>query len=485
MAARTSATPLMTADSVAKGASTVSASSRARVVLPEPGGPQRTIEDEPAVLDHAAQRAALADEGGWPTNSPGRAAGCGPPAERARRGRPAATTGRSWSRDRDVGRARVESRPAGCRTGIAGHRRDALGVPSRQPPGPDRPPSAETRRPDREPRADPPACPWPDAPARHRPRGRLAADDQPPRPRVPRPARPRDDRLQRALRTEHDVLHPDRLGHRRPGGGRRQPPVAGRPGPGRQHRRRSAIASPRSPRRYGADVSRMRRRVGRRCRPGRRAAHARGDGRGRASAGRHPADAQRDLDRRDQPARGLGRGGAIGACPRSLILVDGISGVGAVPFETDGWGLDVVVTGSQKAWMVPPGLAMVAVSPRAWAAAERAHDAALLLRPAARTARAAARARRRGRPRSASASASTSPWPRSRRRAGMRSSPGIAPAAPPRAPASPPSASSCSPIRPTPRTPSPPPGCRRASTGPCSTAPSRRAASSSPAARAS
>ena len=60
------------------------------------------------------------------------------------------------------------------------------------------------------------------------------------------------------------------------------------------------------------------------------------------------------------------------AAPDALLLVDGISGAGAVPFETDRWGVDVVVTGSQKAWMVPPGLSMLAVGPRAWAAAERA-----------------------------------------------------------------------------------------------------------------
>lgn len=58
--------------------------------------------------------------------------------------------------------------------------------------------------------------------------------------------------------------------------------------------------------------------------------------------------------------------------PDALILVDGISGLGAVPFESDAWDLDVVVTGSQKSWMVPPGLAMVSVSARAWAAGERA-----------------------------------------------------------------------------------------------------------------
>jgi aspartate aminotransferase-like enzyme len=55
--------------------------------------------------------------------------------------------------------------------------------------------------------------------------------------------------------------------------------------------------------------------------------------------------------------------------PDALILVDAISGLGAVPFETDAWGLDVVVSGSQKAWMVAPGLVFVSVSPRAWAAA--------------------------------------------------------------------------------------------------------------------
>ncbi len=58
--------------------------------------------------------------------------------------------------------------------------------------------------------------------------------------------------------------------------------------------------------------------------------------------------------------------------PDALILVDSVSGLGAVPFEMDGWGVDVVVTGSQKAWMAAPGLAMVAASPRTWAAMERA-----------------------------------------------------------------------------------------------------------------
>ncbi len=58
--------------------------------------------------------------------------------------------------------------------------------------------------------------------------------------------------------------------------------------------------------------------------------------------------------------------------PDTLILVDSVSGLGAVPFEMDAWGVDVVVTGSQKAWMSAPGLAMIAASERAWAAMETA-----------------------------------------------------------------------------------------------------------------
>ncbi len=58
--------------------------------------------------------------------------------------------------------------------------------------------------------------------------------------------------------------------------------------------------------------------------------------------------------------------------PDALILVDSVSGLGAVPFEMDAWGVDVVVTGSQKAWMAAPGLAMIAASERAWAAMEMA-----------------------------------------------------------------------------------------------------------------
>ena len=58
--------------------------------------------------------------------------------------------------------------------------------------------------------------------------------------------------------------------------------------------------------------------------------------------------------------------------PDALILVDSVSGLGAVPFAMDDWGIDVTVTGSQKALMSAPGLAMVAASARAWKAMETA-----------------------------------------------------------------------------------------------------------------
>lgn len=49
-----------------------------------------------------------------------------------------------------------------------------------------------------------------------------------------------------------------------------------------------------------------------------------------------------------------------------LILVDGITAVGAHELRLDEWGLDIVVTGSQKGLMIPPGLAFIALSERAW-----------------------------------------------------------------------------------------------------------------------
>jgi aspartate aminotransferase-like enzyme len=52
----------------------------------------------------------------------------------------------------------------------------------------------------------------------------------------------------------------------------------------------------------------------------------------------------------------------------ALVVVDAVSSLGAVPCETDDWGLDVVVSGSQKALMAPPGLGVAAVSEAAFAA---------------------------------------------------------------------------------------------------------------------
>jgi aspartate aminotransferase-like enzyme len=54
-----------------------------------------------------------------------------------------------------------------------------------------------------------------------------------------------------------------------------------------------------------------------------------------------------------------------------LTVVDAVSSLGAVPLETDGWGLDVVVAGSQKALMTPPGLSLATVSASAWDRASR------------------------------------------------------------------------------------------------------------------
>jgi serine---pyruvate transaminase len=50
----------------------------------------------------------------------------------------------------------------------------------------------------------------------------------------------------------------------------------------------------------------------------------------------------------------------------AIVVVDAVSSLGAVPLETDAWELDVVVSGSQKALMTPPGLSFTSVSPAAW-----------------------------------------------------------------------------------------------------------------------
>ncbi len=55
----------------------------------------------------------------------------------------------------------------------------------------------------------------------------------------------------------------------------------------------------------------------------------------------------------------------------ALVIVDAVSSAAAIPMETDAWGLDWVISGSQKAWMCPPGLMIAAVSDRAMQAATR------------------------------------------------------------------------------------------------------------------
>src|SRR5439155_7987041 len=50
----------------------------------------------------------------------------------------------------------------------------------------------------------------------------------------------------------------------------------------------------------------------------------------------------------------------------ALLIVDGITGLGTTHLDMDAWGIDVLIGGSQKAVMIPPGLSYLAVSPRAW-----------------------------------------------------------------------------------------------------------------------
>lgn len=56
---------------------------------------------------------------------------------------------------------------------------------------------------------------------------------------------------------------------------------------------------------------------------------------------------------------------------RQLFIIDAISSLGGIPLKTDEWGVDVVVTGSQKALMAPPGLSFASLSPRAWEAVKQ------------------------------------------------------------------------------------------------------------------
>ena len=58
----------------------------------------------------------------------------------------------------------------------------------------------------------------------------------------------------------------------------------------------------------------------------------------------------------------------------ALLIVDGITGLGTTELDMDGWGVDVLIGGSQKAVMIPPGLSYLAVSDKAWDRMEATHN---------------------------------------------------------------------------------------------------------------
>jgi aspartate aminotransferase-like enzyme len=68
-------------------------------------------------------------------------------------------------------------------------------------------------------------------------------------------------------------------------------------------------------------------------------------------------------------------GEIVKGCPETILVVDAITALGVFDLKTDDWGLDVVITGSQKALMLPPGLAFVSVSDKAWQLADKAKNA--------------------------------------------------------------------------------------------------------------
>ena len=72
-----------------------------------------------------------------------------------------------------------------------------------------------------------------------------------------------------------------------------------------------------------------------------------------------------------QDVRGIAEA-AGSARGEPLIVVDAVTGLGTTPLDVDNWGLDVVIGGSQKALMIPPGLAFASVSQRAWQRMETA-----------------------------------------------------------------------------------------------------------------
>src|SRR6184192_1368723 len=89
-----------------------------------------------------------------------------------------------------------------------------------------------------------------------------------------------------------------------------------------------------------------------------------------ADALRKNPDAKAVLATLSETSTGVGHDveafGRLTSKTDALLVVDGISGLGAMECRMDAWGVDVLVTGSQKALMLPPGLAFVACSERAW-----------------------------------------------------------------------------------------------------------------------
>ena len=71
------------------------------------------------------------------------------------------------------------------------------------------------------------------------------------------------------------------------------------------------------------------------------------------------------------PLRQLAR---VGRDAGRIVVVDGVSSISSIAIETDAWGIDVAVSGSQKGWMAPPGIALVSVSDRAWEQQARARS---------------------------------------------------------------------------------------------------------------
>jgi aspartate aminotransferase-like enzyme len=64
--------------------------------------------------------------------------------------------------------------------------------------------------------------------------------------------------------------------------------------------------------------------------------------------------------------------GRVVARTDAILIVDAITGLGTMPLDIGRWGLDVVIGGSQKAFMIPPGLAFMSISPKAWSFTETA-----------------------------------------------------------------------------------------------------------------